>query len=141
MNVKVVETAEEKQQAFAVRTTVFVDEQQVPADEEIDAYDEEAIHLLGYDAGSPVAVGRVRFADSLGKLERICVLKQQRGQSLGTQMIQAMETIIKNAGYTEAQLNAQTHAIHFYKRLGYHAISEEFMEAGIPHVAMSKQLS
>ncbi|MFD1360141.1 GNAT family N-acetyltransferase [Lentibacillus salinarum] len=140
MNIKVVETPEEKQHAFEVRTTVFVDEQNVPPEVEIDTYDGQAIHLIGYEDGLPIAASRVRFVDSFGKLERICVLKSQRGKSHGANMIQAMETIISNKGYTTAKLNAQTHAINFYQRLGYDVVSEEFMDAGIPHVTMTKQL-
>lgn len=141
MRIEVVETNDQRQQAYNVRTAVFVDEQNVPPEEELDAFDEQAIHLIGYDTDKPIAASRVRFADSYGKLERICVLKDQRGKSNGAQMIESMESIIKNEGYTKAKLNAQTHAIDFYQRLGYKVISGEFMDAGIPHVAMTKELS
>lgn len=140
MNIKVVGTPEEKEQAYSVRTTVFVDEQHVPPDVEIDAFDKEAIHLIGYEDDLPIAASRVRFVDSYGKLERICVLKDQRGKFHGSDMIQAMEDIIRNEGYTKAKLNAQTHAVDFYQRLGYDVVSGEFMDAGIPHVTMTKKL-
>ncbi|SFA82881.1 Predicted N-acyltransferase, GNAT family [Lentibacillus halodurans] len=140
MIIKAVETPQEKEQAYSVRTTVFVDEQHVPPDVEIDEFDKQAIHLIGYEAGVPIAASRVRFVDSYGKLERICVLKDQRGKSHGSRMIQAMEDIISKKGYVKAKLNAQTHAIDFYQRLGYDVVSEEFMDAGIPHVTMTKKL-
>ncbi|MBP1947212.1 GNAT family N-acetyltransferase [Virgibacillus litoralis] len=140
MRIKVVETNDQRQQAYNVRTAVFVDEQNVPPEEELDAFDEQAIHLIGYDNDKPIAASRVRFVDSYGKLERICVLKDERGKSNGAQMIESMEAIIKNEGYDKAKLNAQTHAIDFYQRLGYKTISGEFMDAGIPHVAMVKEL-
>ncbi|SDQ89325.1 GNAT family N-acetyltransferase [Virgibacillus salinus] len=141
MIVKVVETNDQRQQAYNVRTVVFVDEQNVPAEEELDEFDEQAIHLIGYDNDKPIAASRVRFVDSYGKLERICVLKDQRGKSNGAKMIESMEAIIKNEGYGKAKLNAQTHAIDFYQRLGYKTISGEFMDAGIPHVTMVKELN
>lgn len=140
MIIRVVETPEEKQQAFDVRTTVFVDEQNVPPEVEIDTYDEQAVHLIGFEDDLPMAASRVRFVDDFGKLERICVLKHQRGKSYGTSIIESMEDIIKNNGYKKAKLNAQTQTIHFYQRLGYSVVSEEFMDAGIPHVTMTKQL-
>ncbi|SEQ44736.1 Predicted N-acyltransferase, GNAT family [Virgibacillus subterraneus] len=141
MIVKVVETNDQRHQAYNVRTVVFVDEQNVPAEEELDEFDEQAIHLIGYDNDKPIAASRVRFVDSYGKLERICVLKDQRGKSNGAKMIESMEAIIKNEGYGKAKLNAQTHAIDFYQRLGYKTISGEFMDAGIPHVTMVKELN
>ncbi|MGP4106708.1 GNAT family N-acetyltransferase [Virgibacillus sp. L01] len=141
MRIEVVETNDQRQQAYNVRTAVFVDEQNVPPEEELDAFDEQSIHLIGYDTDKPIAASRVRFVDNYGKLERICVLKDQRGKSNGAQMIESMEAIIKNEGYAKAKLNAQTHAIDFYQRLGYKVISGEFMDAGIPHVAMTKELS
>lgn len=140
MKIKIVKTDEEKQQVFNVRTTVFVNEQNVPPEEELDVFDEHALHLAGYDIDKPIAASRVRFVDDYGKLERICVLKKYRGKSYGSKLIQEMEAIIKREGYTQAKLNAQTHAIDFYHRLGYETISEEFLDAGIPHVAMVKAL-
>ncbi|SFD39301.1 Predicted N-acyltransferase, GNAT family [Lentibacillus persicus] len=141
MIVRLVNTPEEKQQAFDVRTTVFVDEQKVPPEVELDEFDDEAIHLIGYDASEPIAASRIRFVDSYGKLERICVLKDQRGRSYGADMIKTMEEIITNEGYHQAKLNAQTPAINFYEKLGYKVISDEFIDAGIPHVTMTKQLN
>ncbi|WP_164670399.1 GNAT family N-acetyltransferase [Virgibacillus doumboii] len=141
MKVKVVETSEERQQAFNVRTNVFVNEQNVPPDIELDAFDEEAIHLIGFENDTPIAASRVRFVDAYGKLERICVLRDRRGNFYGKQLIQEMEDIIVNEGYTKAKLNAQTHALDFYRNLGYKIVSEEFMDAGIPHVTMVKELT
>ncbi|MUK88044.1 GNAT family N-acetyltransferase [Ornithinibacillus sp. L9] len=141
MNTKIVETNEEKKHAFQVRTIVFVDEQHVPPEEELDEHDAEAIHFIGYQDDVPIAASRLRFVDSYGKLERICVLKEHRGKSFGKQIIEAMEEVIIDKGYSKAKLNAQTHAEDFYKRLGYQTISGEFMDAGIPHVTMVKDLN
>lgn len=141
MIVKKVETDEEKELIYHIRKTVFVDEQNVPVEEEIDAYEEEAIHFICYAEHKAVGAGRLRFIDNYGKLERICVLHAFRGQSLGQLIIAKMEEEIKNNGYKLAKLNAQTHAKQFYERLGYDVISGEFIDAGIPHVTMSKQLS
>ncbi|ASN06438.1 GNAT family N-acetyltransferase [Virgibacillus necropolis] len=140
MDIKIVETNEELEQAYHIRTTVFVDEQQVPPEEELDEYDKEAIHFVGSVNGVPIAASRLRFVDSSGKLERICVLDTERGKSYGKMIIQRMELEIKNNGYEKAKLNAQTHAEIFYQRLGYETVSGEFMDAGIPHVTMIKEL-
>nr|WP_026680670.1 GNAT family N-acetyltransferase [Priestia megaterium] len=140
MNIKVVTSQEEIEQAFYVRTVVFVDEQNVPPEEELDAHDESATHFVVYDDDKPIAASRLRFVDSYGKLERICVLKTYRGKAIGKQLIQAMEAVILEKGYHKAKLNGQTHAEKFYQRLGYKTISGEFMDAGIPHVTMVKEL-
>lgn len=141
VNIKIVETKEEREQAYHVRTVVFVEEQHVPPEEELDEYDEKAIHFVGYVDNLPIAASRLRFADTYGKLERICVLKNERGKSYGKMILQQMESEIKNHGFNHAKLNAQTHAVEFYKRLGYQTISDEFMDAGIPHVTMVKEIN
>ncbi|WP_188455664.1 GNAT family N-acetyltransferase [Virgibacillus oceani] len=141
MNIKLAETPQEKELAFHVRTVVFVEEQKVPPEEELDHHDETAIHFICYQGETPIAASRLRFVDEYGKLERICVLKEERGKSHGAQLIQAMEAEILHNGYTKAKLNAQTHAENFYKRLGYETVSGEFLDAGIPHVTMIKKLT
>ncbi|WP_404451790.1 GNAT family N-acetyltransferase [Virgibacillus necropolis] len=140
MDIKQVETNGELEQAYHVRTVVFVEEQKVPPEEELDEYDKEANHFVGYVNEVPIAASRLRFVDSYGKLERICVLDTERGKSYGKMIIQRMEFEIKNNGFEKAKLNAQTHAEEFYQRLGYETVSGEFMDAGIPHVTMIKDL-
>ena len=140
MDIKIVETNKEREQAYHVRTIVFVEEQHVPPEEELDQYDAKAIHFVGYVGDAPVAAGRLRFTESHGKLERICVLALERGKSYGKMIMREMELEIRNNGYAKAKLNAQTHVEAFYARLGYETISGEFMDAGIPHVTMVKEL-
>ncbi|WP_156288901.1 GNAT family N-acetyltransferase [Oceanobacillus salinisoli] len=139
MKIKVVETQEELEQAYQVRMVVFVEEQKVPEEEELDEHDQTATHFVGYDDDKAVAASRLRFVDEYGKLERICVLKEARGKSFGKELILAMEEFIKDKGYNKAKLNAQTHAEEFYAKLGYETVSGEFMDAGIPHVTMIKE--
>lgn len=135
------QSREELEQAYHIRMIVFVEEQEVPAEEELDEHDATATHFLAYEHGSAIAASRLRYTDEgYGKLERICVLKAHRGKSVGQQLIAAMEEEIKHQNYHKAKLNAQTHALNFYKKLGYHVISDEFMDAGIPHVTMVKDL-
>lgn len=126
--------------AIYVRKIVFVDEQHVPVEIELDEFDQNATHFIGYLEGSPIAASRLRFVDQYGKLERICVLASSRGQSYGKTIINRMEQEIKKHGLTKAKLNAQTHALGFYESLGYKIVSEEFIDAGIPHMTMVKDL-
>ncbi|UJL47644.1 GNAT family N-acetyltransferase [Virgibacillus sp. NKC19-16] len=140
MNIKIAETNKDIDHAYHVRMTVFVDEQKVPPEEEVDDHDKTCLHFIGYEDEKPIAASRLRFVDNYGKLERICVLKNHRGKSHGTEIIDKMEEIISNKGYAKSKLNAQTHAVNFYQHLGYEVISGEFMDAGIPHVTMIKHL-
>jgi len=140
MNVKIVESEEELQQAYHIRMVVFVEEQNVPPEEEIDDLEGSSIHFIGYDNEKPVAASRLRFVEEYGKLERICVSKEARGKSFGKEIIQAMEKVVQEKGFKKAKLHAQTHAEGFYQKLGYHTVSGEFMDAGIPHVTMIKDL-
>ncbi|WP_067729611.1 GNAT family N-acetyltransferase [Oceanobacillus damuensis] len=140
MIIKTAEKREELEHAYQVRMKVFVEEQRVPPEEELDEHDATAMHFIAFDDETPIAASRLRFVDEYGKLERICVLKEYRGHSHGKQLIQEMEKMITGKGYNKAKLNAQTHAEAFYKKLGYKTVSGKFLDAGIPHVTMIKEL-
>ncbi len=142
MIVTVVENKRDKEHIFKIRRSVFVNEQKVPLEEEIDEFDDSdsVIHLLGTDHNNPVAASRIRFVEDYAKLERIAVLKEFRGRNFGAEMVIAMEDVILNHNYKKSVLNAQTYAEDFYKKLGYTTTSDVFMDAGIPHITMNKKL-
>lgn len=140
MEVRVVDTEKERNDAFHVRHTVFVEEQNVPAELEIDEHEDKAIHFVAYDQNSPVAAGRFRVLSERAKVERICVLHDYRGTGLGFLLMNAIENHAKLLRLKGAKLNAQISALGFYEKLGYRIVSEEFMDAGIPHVTMIKDL-
>jgi predicted GNAT family N-acyltransferase len=126
--------------AVSVRRAVFVEEQHVPEEEEIDEFENEATHFVLYDGERAVGAGRFRTIDGIGKIERICVLPHYRSRGAGRLIMESIEQFAKEKGITKAKLNAQTHAEHFYQKLGYQTVSDIFMDAGIPHVTMVKQL-
>ncbi|HIV75814.1 MAG TPA: GNAT family N-acetyltransferase [Candidatus Pseudogracilibacillus intestinigallinarum] len=141
MEIFIVQNEQQLQDAYTIRKKVFVEEQNVPLSIELDEHDEHATHFICYDSSNkPVGASRLRFIDNYGKLERICVDKGLRGKSIGKKIIEIMEVEIIHQGYHEAVLNAQTHATTFYEKLGYEVISDEFIDAGIPHVTMKKTL-
>jgi predicted GNAT family N-acyltransferase len=138
--IKIVENQKELEDAYSVRKTVFVEEQAVPLEEEIDAYENEAEHFVMYDEGSPIGAGRFRFVNGYGKVERICVLEKARKTGAGKAIMNAIENHAHKKDIHKLKLNAQTHAIPFYAGLGYEVVSEEFMDAGIPHKTMVKEV-
>lgn len=140
MEVRIVSNEKELADAYSVRKTVFIGEQNVPEEEELDQYEEEATHFVLYEDSEPAGAGRFRVLDGLGKVERICVLKSQRGTGAGNAIMRKIEEYAKSKGISALKLNAQVHAIPFYGKLGYTVISEEFLDAGIPHKTMKKQL-
>ena len=78
--IKRVESELEKEQAFDIRRKVFVDEQQVPLHLELDEYDDDAVHFVGYNLEQPIAAGRIReIEQGIGKIERVSVLSEFRG--------------------------------------------------------------
>lgn len=141
MNVKVVETEKELQDAFSVRKQVFIEEQNVPEEEEIDQYEDSSIHFVLYDGDGPQGAGRLREVEGIGKVERICVMKPLRGKGAGNLLMKKVEEVAGEKGIKMLKLNAQTHAIPFYEKLGYEVVSEVFMDAGIPHKTMTKTVS
>lgn len=141
MDVRVAETNQQLQDVFKVRRTVFVEEQGVPEERELDEHDNDSTHFIAYVQNIPVAAGRLRFVDDYGKLERICVLKEFRSREIGRGVISEMEAVIRENNLSKAKLNSQTYVVNFYEELGYEVVSDEFVDAGIPHVTMEKTLS
>ena len=141
IKVKPVTTQSELDEAFHIRTEVFVKEQGVALEVEMDEYDESCDHILVYCNGQSVGTGRLRDVEGVAKLERICILPTHRQYGLGRTIVQALEKIAKDKGFVKAKLHGQTHAERFYEKVGYTKASEVFMEEGIPHVLMLKDLS
>ncbi|WP_338068712.1 GNAT family N-acetyltransferase [Paenibacillus nanensis] len=135
-----VETKEQLEEAYRIRTEVFVHEQGVSPEIEIDGHEAIAKHVLVLYDGQPVGAGRVREVDGVAKLERICVLQPFRKHKAGAAVMAELESIASEMGLEKAKLHAQTHAAGFYEKLGYTADSDMFMEDGIPHVRMIKKL-
>lgn len=125
--------------ALAIRKRVFVEEQDVPIDREVDGRDDEATHFLLSDP-EPVATARVRPHDGAVKVERVAVLADRRGEGYGEAVMDAVEAYALDAGYEEVVLHAQVPVVEFYERLDYVTEGEEFEDAGIPHRAMRKSL-
>jgi len=142
LNAIIVRTDKELEDAFYVRKTVFVEEQHVPMEEEIDEFEQESVHFVLYDDNqNPIGAGRYRSFDEYGKVERICILKDSRKGGAGKAVMNKIEEYAKSKGAPALKLNAQTQAIPFYSKLGYEVLSqEEFLDAGIPHKTMYKSL-
>jgi len=120
-----------------VRNAVFVEEQGVSAELELDDKDELCSHALILNDGDPIATGRI---ESDGHIGRIAVLKAFRQEGLGRRVVQQLEQTAMDLGLKRVYLGAQLTAIGFYEKLGYHCYGEIFMDAGIEHRHMEKIL-
>ncbi|HSD38648.1 MAG TPA: GNAT family N-acetyltransferase [Rhodocyclaceae bacterium] len=124
--------------AYAIRHQVFVLEQGVPVELELDEHDATALHALLSVGDVPIATGRL-LAD--GHLGRIAVLEAHRRHGHGQRLMQALIDIARQRGYGELILHAQMRAQAFYAGLGFCPMGAAFMEAGIPHIGMRLQLA
>lgn len=124
--------------ASALRTRVFVEEQQIPAELEWDEADAKAVHAVAYDRlGQPVATGRLlRAGEGVAKIGRMAVDRKLRGTGVGRQVLLALANEAAGRGDRQLVLHAQRSAEGFYLRLGFRFQGEPFEEAGIPHIEM-----
>ena len=131
--------AHEQARLSQLRRTVFIDEQGVPEALEWDADDAGSLHFLVVDrSGQAIACARL-LPD--GHLGRMAVLPAWRGHGVGRALLAAAQNAAQACGRARVRLSAQTHAADFYVRAGFVAVGEEYEEAGIPHVAMQKNLT
>ena len=116
-----------------IREAVFIAEQNVPPELEWDADDNIAVHFLAFEGD--YAIGTARLLQD-GQIGRVSVLKDWRGLKVGDALMQAAISEAQNRDLRQQKLTAQVHATAFYERLGFKVVSEEFLEAGLPHVDM-----
>ena len=134
-------TPEEREACYAIRRIVFVQEQAVPLELEMDEYDDSATHFLLRDGRqTPLATARLLNKHGLAKIGRVAVLKEARGSGIGLALMQFVLEEARRQEFTEAVLDSQTYAIPFYARLGFLVEGNEFDDAGIPHFLMRRML-
>lgn len=125
--------AQAEHELRALRSEVFVREQQVPEALEWEEDDHVATHFLAFRGATAIATARLLPSGQIG---RMAVVREQRGQGIGRQLLLAVLAHARTAGQQRLFLHAQTHALGFYQGLGFEAEGEEFDDAGIPHRAM-----
>lgn len=125
-----------------LRTKVFVVEQQVPAELEMDEKDMHCVHALAEDeAGQVIGTGRLLpTASGIARIGRMAVDGVWRGKGVGAAMLEALIGAAKARGDHLVELHAQLHAAPFYDRQGFERVGEVYEEAGIPHVTMRRAI-
>jgi predicted GNAT family N-acyltransferase len=138
--IRVAATPEDRTACFAVRVAVFVDEQGVSPEVELDEHDAQGAattHLLALADGRPIGAMRWRAVPpGKAKIERVAVLAEARRHGVGRLLMAVALRQIAAAGIGAAVLYAQTSARDFYECLGFVPEGEAFVEEGIEHVRM-----
>lgn len=123
--------------AKTIREAVFIQEQNIAAEEEWDEQDAISIHFVVYEKGHAIATARLLANNSIG---RVAVLKSHRGLKIGQQLMQAIIDYAKADHRKDLKLSSQVHAIGFYQALGFKVQGEDYLDCGIPHINMYLKL-
>ncbi|EAY31198.1 GNAT family N-acetyltransferase [Microscilla marina] len=141
MKVKLIVTDEQRKIAFNIRNEVFVEEQQVPREDEFDEFENESRHFLATIHQQPCGAARWRYTPKGIKLERFAVLSSFRRQGVASALLQAVIDDVQAQPNTEGRLmymHAQTTALPLYKKFGFKVQGDLFVECDIEHYLMTK---
>ena len=133
--------AAERQALLALRHEVFVEEQGVPRELEIDEHDESALQLVAFEEGRLIGTCRVLEDGDQAKFGRLVVARSARGRGIGAALLGEAERRARALGCERMVLAAQTSAVGLYERAGYTARGDVFLDAGIEHMTMEKALA
>jgi len=136
LQIRLVSNKKGLNQVINIRKAVFVQEQKVPINIEMDEHDNESEHFIAIMEGKPVGCARVRTFENYIKLERIAVLKEHRGNGFGKQITNFLIKYYKKKNIDEIRLHSQISVADFYTKLGFKKRGEIFSEADIEHIQM-----
>lgn len=132
--------------ALNIRQSVFVEEQGVDPQREMDQLDDDRIHIVGYIEEEPIVTARFYIKKdkssniSLLKIERVAVLKAYRGKGWGKQLIEEIIHYAKKQGIDRLALSSQEYVMKFYQHFGFICVSDVYLDAGIAHYDMTLDL-
>ena len=144
--IKILESEKDRSLGFNLRTEVFVNEQNVPIELELDEKDnsEYTIHVGYFKDDKLIGVARLIDMDKeVIHIGRVAIDKNHRGEGIGHKLILGCEDIAKNALNRDftIELGAQFYAENFYKKLGYNRVNDNiYIDAGIEHIDMKKTI-
>ena len=120
-----------------IRKSVFVEEQGVPEEIEVDGRDGSCTHVLALKGVRPVGTARMQRDGHIG---RVSVLKEYRGKGIGRKLLEAMIEQAGCRGLEEVYLNSQVQAASFYEKTDFQKTGTVFLEANMPHIKMTRVL-
>ena len=134
-SISIIETSwlEHSAEISSIRDAVFIQEQAVPKNIEMDGKDSECMHFLMSNDNNPIGTARIKMS---GKIERVSILKPNRNKGLGSRLMNFIIDAAKENRFERIHLHSQMESIGFYKNLGFIEQGDVFQEAGIDHVLM-----
>jgi predicted GNAT family N-acyltransferase len=126
--------------ALDLRRAVFVEEQGVPPEMEVDDEDKDAVHLVATIGERVVATLRITPMGNADRIGRVAVRREFRRKRIASRLVERAAQLIAEKGGREIVLHAQIQTVDFYRRLGYCEEGEVEQDAGIPHIWMRKRL-
>ena len=140
VEIKIIKPPQDYSSCLKIRAEVFIQEQNVSQEEEIDGKDDSAVHFLALLDGEELGTARVRIESNYYKIERVAVLKKARGKRVGFALMEAIESFRKQEyPQYDAYLSSQKEAIPFYEKLGYMTQGDFYLDANIEHKTMIKK--
>ncbi|MEY3375254.1 MAG: hypothetical protein RLZZ497_587 [Pseudomonadota bacterium] len=137
LKVEIAKWIDDHTQLKNIREKVFIQEQKVTPELEWDGMDEKAIHFLVFNDKAAIGCARAIVIKDHMQLGRMAVLKEYRGQGIGSALIEKAMTIAKLNQLSAIYISAQCHAIDFYKKFGFEVKSDIYLDAEIPHRDMT----
>ncbi len=133
MKIEIVKWIDEYELLTMIREKVFIEEQEVTSQLEWDGMDKDAIHFLAFKDKKGVGYARAFVIQNRMQLGRMAVLKEYRGEGIGSALIETAMTLAKLNQLSGIYISAQCHAIDFYKKFGFEVTSDIYLDAEIPH--------
>jgi len=133
LKIEIVKWIDEHESLTMIREKVFIKEQKVTPQLEWDGIDEKAIHFLVYKDEKAIGCARALVIENHMQLGRMAVLKEYRGEGIGSHLIEKAVTTAKLNQLSSIYISAQCHAIDFYKKFGFKVTSDIYLDAEIPH--------
>lgn len=137
VSIQLLDWTRAKDLAMSIRNRVFIEEQNIAKSDEYDGQDDYAIHVIAIINGKAVGTARMQTSCKIG---RLAVLKPYRNSKVATKILEALIREAKQRSLGVVYLHSQIHAVDFYHKLGFSTKGEPFMEAGIEHVLMQKNI-
>jgi predicted GNAT family N-acyltransferase len=137
LKIEIVKWIDGLSQLKNIREKVFIQEQKVTPQLEWDGMDEKAIHFLVFNDKAAIGCARAIVIKDHMQLGRMAVLKEYRGQGIGSALIEKAMTTAKLNQLSAIYISAQCHAIDFYKKFGFEVTSDIYLDAEIPHRDMT----
>ena len=133
LKIEIVKWIDEYELLTMIREKVFIEEQEVTSQLEWDGMDKDAIHFLAFKDKKGVGCARAFVIQNRMQLGRMAVLREYRGEGIGSALIETAMTLAKLNQLSGIYISAQCHAIDFYKKFGFEVTSDIYLDAEIPH--------